>query len=221
MSTLPGDHEQRVRELEASWQLENRFVWTAGSTHVGEEAVVVSAHRALLDEDPNALLILAPRHPARVGEITHLLENLQLQYVRVSSGEPVTAHVQVLVVDTLGELVTLYGLSAVAFLGGSLVSVGGHNPIEAAITGQPMLIGPETFNFPDVVAAFHDAGALVLVRDAPSLLRQLNRWRNDDSSRRAAAAAARQVVLDNRGAQARLMKLLGAELLALSLRSDL
>jgi 3-deoxy-D-manno-octulosonic-acid transferase len=219
--TLPQDHDRRVRELEERWRLENRFVWAAGSTHEGEEAIVLTAHRGLLDEDPHALLILAPRHPARLVEITRLLESRQLHYVTVSSGEPVTAHVQVLVVDTLGDLVTLYGLSAVAFLGGSLVSVGGHNPIEAAITGQPMLIGPETFNFPDVVAAFHDAGALVLVRDSDSLLRRLNCWRNDESSRRAAADAARQVVLDNRGAQSRLMKLLGAELLALSPHSGL
>lgn len=212
---LPPDHDQRVSELTETWQLADRFIWIAGSTHEGEEAIALRAHARLLSADPTALLILAPRHPSRCEDVVQLLEQQQLQFHRFSEQAPVAADTQVLLVDTLGALQTLYGLSDVAFLGGSLVSVGGHNPIEAAICAQPLLMGAETFNFPDVVAAFQDAGALRLVADAPSLAQQLLDYHADDSARSRDGEAARQVVLANRGALARLLKLLGAEIRAL------
>jgi 3-deoxy-D-manno-octulosonic-acid transferase len=232
---LPPDHQQRVAQLHTDWQLADRYVWVAGSTHEGEETIVLNAHRQLLAADPTALLILAPRHPSRCDSVVALLDQLQLRYRRLSDGAPAAAHkapaaahkapaaaadrkaadIQVLLLDSLGELQTLYGLSDVAFLGGSLVSVGGHNPIEAAICEQPLLMGAGTFNFPDVVAAFQDVGALKLVADAESLTRELLNYHDDESARVRDGEAARQVVVSNRGALARLLKLLGAEIRAL------
>ena len=212
---LPPDHEQQVAELSEKWQLADRFTWIAGSTHEGEETVVLRAHATLLAEDPTALLILAPRHPSRCRDIVQLLNQQHLRYRRFSEPAGLADDTQVLLVDTLGALQTLYGLSDLAFLGGSLVSVGGHNPIEAAICAQPLLMGAETFNFPDVVAAFQDAGALRLVTDAQLLAVQLQDYHSDTSARTRDGEAARQVVLANRGALARLLKLLGAEIRAL------
>jgi 3-deoxy-D-manno-octulosonic-acid transferase len=111
-------------------------------------------------------------------------------------------------------LQTLYGLSKVAFLGGSLVSVGGHNPIEAAVCAQPVIMGPETFNFPDVVAAFVDAECLTMVRDAEELAGAVIECFDNESMRVARGERARQVVADNRGATERLLDLLGAEIRA-------
>ena len=122
--------------------------------------------RQLKGAFPELLLILVPRHPERRGEVGTLIDQAGFSQAWMSE---VSAPVgrDVVLGDTMGELLYLYGLADVAFLGGSLVSVGGHNPIEAAVCRVPLLMGPETFNFPDVVAAFADAGCLQLVADAP------------------------------------------------------
>ena len=120
----------------------------------------------------------------------------------------------VVLCDTMGQLQYLYGLSDVAFLGGSLVSVGGHNPIEAAVCDQPLIMGPETFNFPDVVAAFSDAGCLFVVTDAHAVAQVVARLLSDEAERARLGAVARQVVADNAGASERILALLRAEIRA-------
>lgn len=213
---LPADHESRVMRLQESWNLQSRKVWCAGSTHEGEEAVVLDAHRAVLDRFPEALLILVPRHPSRVDDVVRLLEERNFVHARQSLDDPVDAHVKVVLADTMGELLYLYGLSRVAYLGGSLVSVGGHNPIEAAVCGQPLVMGPETFNFPEVIAAFTDAGCLSLVRNDSELARVVTGYLADAELTSLHGQAARRVVLENRGAAQRLVNLLRAQILAIS-----
>jgi 3-deoxy-D-manno-octulosonic-acid transferase len=213
---LPADHESRVMRLQESWNLQSRKVWCAGSTHEGEEAVVLDAHRAVLDRFPEALLILVPRHPSRVDDVVRLLEERNFVHARQSLDDPVDAHVKVVLADTMGELLYLYGLSRVAYLGGSLVSVGGHNPIEAAVCGQPLVMGPETFNFPEVIAAFTDAGCLSLVRNDSELARVVTGYLADAELTSLHGQAARRVVLENRGAAQRLVNLLRAQILAVS-----
>lgn len=215
--TLPVDHGERVAQLRQAWSLGHRPVWIAGSTHPGEEAVMLEAHRLLKAQLPETLLILAPRHPERREEVALLVDAAGFRQGRLSSGHAI-AGVDVLLADTMGELLYLYGLSQVAFLGGSLVSVGGHNPIEAAICVQPLVMGPETFNFPDVVAAFSDAGCLTLVQDAASLASVIGEHLQDEERRVALGRRAEAVVAGNRGATARLEKLLSAELEALGAR---
>ena len=112
----------------------------------------------------------------------------------------------------MGQLLYLYGVSEVAFLGGSLVPVGGHNPIEAAICGQPLLMGPETFNFADVVAAFDDTGSLQLVLNASGLASSVTLLFADAAERARRGALAARVVADNTGAVKRLLELLRAEI---------
>ena len=211
---LPADHGQRVRALKARWALSGRPVWIAGSTHPGEEEVVLAAHQKLKARFPGLLLILVPRHPERRGEVGALIDQAGLSQAWMSEVDAPTGR-DVVLGDTMGELLYLYGLADVAFLGGSLVSVGGHNPIEAAVCQVPLIMGPETFNFPDVVAAFSDAHCLHLISDADSLSRRVADYLADEPARQAAGEKAAEVVARNRGATGRLLELLSAEVLAL------
>jgi 3-deoxy-D-manno-octulosonic-acid transferase len=217
---LPEKHRQQVAAHNSAWQLDDRFVWCAGSTHPGEEEQILSAHQRLLEADPHALLILAPRHPVRCAEVASLLERLQLSYVRLTDAKQLAPEVQVLLVDTLGNLQTLYGVADIAFLGGSLVPAGGHNPIEAAACSVPALIGPEYFNFADVVAAFVAAEAIEIIADANQLADSLITASCNPEQRRRRGAAALKVVADNRGALAVLAEILGAEIRRISLPND-
>ena len=210
---LPADHAERVTALRARWSLEGRPVWIAGSTHPGEEEVVLAAHQALKARFPELLLILVPRHPERRGEVGALIDQAGFSQAWMSE---VTAPAgrDVVLGDTMGELLYLYGLADVAFLGGSLVSVGGHNPIEAAVCKVPLVMGPETFNFPDVVAAFGEAGCLHLISDAASLADRVGGYLEDAGVRQTAGENAAAVVAANRGATERLLELLSAEVRA-------
>jgi 3-deoxy-D-manno-octulosonic-acid transferase len=214
---LPVDHATELARMRRQWQLAGRPVWIAASTHPGEEAVVIEAHRLLRETIPGACLLLAPRHPERADSVVSLVKSAGLSVVRQSritaalSDEPA-----VLLCDSMGQLQYLYGLSRVAFLGGSLVSVGGHNPIEAAICGQPLIMGPETFNFSDVVAAFSDAECLFTVTNAQDLADRLRGLLEDEALRSRLGAAARRVVAENTGGTERLLELLRTEIRARS-----
>ena len=212
---LSDDHNARVADLRQRLALGERAVWIAGSTHPGEEEIVIQAHRLLRESTPDACLLLVPRHPARADSVEDLVKKAGLSVVRQSAVTGVLgAEVAVVLCDTMGQLQYLYGLSQVAFLGGSLVSVGGHNPIEAAVCGQPLIMGPETFNFPDVVAAFTDAGALFVVVDARQLAKRLGTLLADEPQRARLGTAAREVVARNTGATDRVLELLRAEIRA-------
>ena len=211
----PHDHAERVGQLKAQWSLGQRPVWIAGSTHPGEDEIVLAAHRFIAQEFSDAVLLLVPRHPARADAVAELITRSGFNYLRQSnSEESVATAPDVILGDTMGQLLYLYGLSNVAFLGGSLVSVGGHNPIEAAICRQPLIMGPETFNFPDVVAAFSDAGCLTLVSDAESLASSILGYFTDPTRTHEHANAAQEVVAANTGATQRLLDLLRAEIRA-------
>ena len=210
---LPLDHGERVAELKARWQLDERPVWIAGSTHPGEEATVLAAHRLIREQFPDTLLILVPRHPNRREAVEVLIDRANLSQGRMSDGIDLGS-CDVILGDTMGELLYLYGLSDVAFLGGSLVPAGGHNPIEAAVCGQPLVMGPEIFNFPDVAAAFLEAGCLTLVNDAAELAKVVVGCLGDPEGRRRTAQQAAQIVADNTGSTQRLVELLRAEVSA-------
>jgi 3-deoxy-D-manno-octulosonic-acid transferase len=208
--SLPADHVRRVRALRAAWLPDDRPAWIAASTHDGEETVVLAAHRVVRERHPRALLILVPRHPSRADAVSRLVESAGFRCGRLSAKAPSTP--DVLVGDTMGELLYLYGLSAVAFVGGSLVGVGGHNPIEAAVCRQPLLMGPHTHNFDDVVAAFVAAACLTIVAGDAELAAAVSAYLSDGPGRERAAENAAAVVRDNRGASDRLLALLRTQL---------
>ena len=157
---------QRAHALRIEWQAAERPVWIAASTHAGEDEIVLAAHQRLLAVHRDALLILVPRHPERFNNVFELCGKTGLNTVRRSSAAPVNDTTQVLLGDTMGELLFLYALADIALVGGSLIANGGHNLLEPAALGKPVLSGPHLFNFLDIAAQLRDAGALREVSDA-------------------------------------------------------
>ena len=194
----------RGREFAAE-RFPGRSVWIAASTHAGEEEIVLAAHRRLLAAVPDALLVLVPRHPERFPAVAEMIREQGLDYVSRTGGERCSAETRVFLGDTMGELPLFYAASDIAFVAGSLVPIGGHNLLEPAAVGTPVLTGPALANFEDVAEAMRAAGALVEVDNAEALAAELWRLFGDREARHRLAAAGREVVAANRGALARTM----------------
>jgi 3-deoxy-D-manno-octulosonic-acid transferase len=166
---LQVDATVKTRGLGLRAQFGPRPVWIAGSTHSGEDEAVLHAHRELLESAPTALLVLVPRHRERFEAVAKLLAGQGLRYARRSAGDGVSDEIPVLLVDTLGELASLYATADVAFVGGSLVPIGGHNLLEPAALGIPVLTGRYTANSRDIAALLLEHGAAREVTDAAEL----------------------------------------------------
>lgn len=204
----PAELMRRGAQLRARYAA-GRPVWVAGSTHAGEERIVLEAHRSLRAHAPLALLILAPRHPQRFDAAAAAAAAHGLRAVRRSS-EPPAGDYPVLLLDTLGELAEFYAAADVAFVGGSLVRVGGHNLLEPAAIGLPVLSGPQQYNSPDVARALIEQGALTIVHDAAELALAVQKLLADPQGRARQGAAGRGVIEANRGARERLVRLIDA-----------
>lgn len=200
---------QRANELRGQWQALERPVWIAASTHEGEDEVVLDAHRRLLANYPNALLILVPRHPERFNSVFELCQREGFATVRRSTGANVEANTSVLLGDTMGELLFLYALADSAFVGGSLVPNGGHNLLEPAALAKPVLSGPHLFNFLDIAAQLREAGALAEVDDAEGLAVEVQRLFELPRDAQRMAEAGLAVMRRNQGALQRLLDGLG------------
>lgn len=199
----------RAALLREQWQAESRPVWIAASTHAGEDESVLAAHRQLLKHQPDALLILVPRHPERFNTVFELCQRQGFSTRRRSMAAAVQADDQVLLGDTMGELLFLYALADSAFVGGSLVANGGHNLLEPAALGKPVLSGPHLFNFLEIAAQLRAAGALSEVADADALAQRVAQlWREPETAD-AMRAAGLAVMQANQGALARLLAGLG------------
>ena len=183
-----------------------RPVWIAASTHGGEDEIVLAAHRQVLQHHPTALLILVPRHPERFDAVAKQIEAGGLSLVRRSAGNMPTSGEQVLLGDTMGELMQFYACADVAFVGGSLIAGGGHNYLEPAALGLPVLSGPHRFNFAEISDLLEQTGALVEVADAEAMAERVTGWLSDQSSARHAGAAGQAVVEANQGALERLLR---------------
>jgi 3-deoxy-D-manno-octulosonic-acid transferase len=193
-----------------SWREQHapgRPVWVAGSTHEGEEAIILDAHRRVLERFPDALLVLVPRHPQRFEAVRELLDKRHERAANRSSGAPVLPGTCVLLGDTMGELMTFYAAADVAFVAGSLVPIGGHNLLEPASVGKPVLTGPHNFNGEEIAQLLIDAGAAVCVADAEQLAHNVNGLLGDARLRTMMGAAGRSVLDANRGALDRLLRL--------------
>ena len=201
-----SDHGRRLREHYAA----ERALWVAGSTHEAEEAAVVEAHRRVRQRLPEALLALAPRHPGRFGEVAALLEARGVRYVRHSQApsRETAGRSEVLLVDTLGELLAFYAAADAAFVGGSLVPIGGHNLLEPASLGRPVLTGPHLFNGAEVARILVGRGAAAIVHDATGLGERMSEWLDDAGLRARIGAEGLAAVRDNRGAVERLLRLI-------------
>lgn len=200
---------QRAADLRGQWQALERPVWIAASTHEGEDEVILDAHRRLLANHPDALLILVPRHPERFNSVFELCQREGFVTVRRSTGANVDAQTSVLLGDTMGELLFLYALADSAFVGGSLVANGGHNLLEPAALAKPVISGPHLFNFLDIAAQLREAGALAEVDDAEGLAVEVQRLFELPRDAQRMADAGLAVMRRNQGALQRLLDGLG------------
>jgi 3-deoxy-D-manno-octulosonic-acid transferase len=181
-----------------------RPILLAGSTMAGEEEQVLDAFRDLKGQ---AMLVLAPRHPERWTEVDALLRSRGADAVR-RTALPVAGKPAVVLLDSLGELAGLYRLAAAAFIGGTLVPTGGHNPLEAARFGVPLAVGPAMHNFREMAEAFDRAGAWRRVGSAAELSAVWREWLERPEAGRETGARALRLVEENRGALARTVAML-------------
>ncbi|MGJ8687862.1 MAG: lipid IV(A) 3-deoxy-D-manno-octulosonic acid transferase [Spongiibacteraceae bacterium] len=194
---------QRQAEHLRQYWLGGRSVWIAASTHAGEEEQLLAAHRSLLGAHPDVILLLVPRHPERFGKVADLIEAKNFTLQRRSEGGEIAADTQVVLGDSMGELSVLLGCSDLAFVGGSLVAHGGHNTLEAAVWGQPIITGASDFNFVEISRLLKAGGALKIFNNADELAAGLVQLFASAPEREAMAVAAKQVIEENRGALAR------------------
>jgi 3-deoxy-D-manno-octulosonic-acid transferase len=210
---LPPDIGQQGRELRARYA-PGRPMWVAGSTHPGEEEICMAAQQNLLNRAKAAgkavpLLVLAPRRAERFDEVAAWLAGRGVRFARSSSGPGSDADsMQVLLVDTLGELLAFYAAGDVAFVGGCLVPVGGHNLLEPAALGKPTITGPHSFNSPDAARLLDEAHALLRVTDAITLADAVQELLGDRESAAALGQRAADAVVANQGAAARALAML-------------
>lgn len=214
---LPAQITREGRELRAL-HAPDRAVWIAASTHQDEEQILLEAHRRILAEYPQCLLILVPRHPERFAAVAALVERAGLKAVRRSCGERCDVSVQVFLGDSMGELTLFYAAADVAFVGGSLVPIGGHNLLEPAALGLPAITGPYNFNAPDIAELLLSEGALETASDAAAIARAVLGLLASADERQRRGARAREVLENNRGAVNRLLALV--EPLAAAQRGD-
>ena len=215
---LPASLLAEGRALRHEWG-EQRPVFIAASTHAGEERRVLEAFRALRLRFPTLLLVLVPRHPERFTGVAQLCRAAGYRIALRSSRDVVSAQVDVLVGDTMGELHRLYAAADVAFIGGSLVRRGGQNLLEACAVGVPVIFGPHMFHFEEISALALERGAARQVQSVAELVEAVALYFEQPALREAAGSAARSLVAENRGALARTLRHMGEALAAGALRT--
>jgi len=203
---IPEDVRRAGSHIRAEFA--HRPVWIAGSTHEREEDIVLDAHERVRAARNDALLVLVPRHPNRFDAVKAWLRARNVRFVTRSAREAVAADTSVLLVDTLGELLSFYSAANVAFVGGSLVPVGGHNLLEPAALNRPVIVGPHTFNAADIAENFLASGAAVQVESATQLGDAVLDLLTNAARRDQMIARAHELLQANQGALARLLALI-------------
>ena len=204
---LPADLLVQAMGWRQTWG--DRPVWIAASTHADEEAAVIDAHRRVLQRFPDALLLWAPRHPERFAAVSEQAAAAGLRTGnRRDDGQP-APDCQCFVINSLGELLSFYAASDVAFVGGSLQAVGGHNLLEPAALGVPVVVGPHTFNFEEIAGVLLQAGAAQRIADGDALAPAVIALLADPEQRRRRGDIGRRCVEQARGALARTLEQIG------------
>lgn len=187
-----------------------RSAWLAGSTHDGEDGIILDVHAKLLQAEPSQLLILVPRHPERFETVYQLCcPRFRTQKrSELGNGERLADDIQVLLVDSIGELNQFIGISDWAFIGGSLVPTGGHNILEACQAGVPVIFGEFMFNFSQIAQAVLESQAGIQVFDAADLLQACLRFSEDPGTRLKMGSNGLALIQANQGASERTLNLL-------------
>jgi 3-deoxy-D-manno-octulosonic-acid transferase len=177
-------------------------VFLAGSTHPGEEEVIIKVYRRLKEKFSNLHLIIVPRHPGRAKDVVSLLGDLP-HVLRSELEKGLSAEQKVVVGDVMGELAVMYYASTVVFVGGSLIDHGGQNPLEPAAAGRPMVVGPHMFNFAAETDLLKEAGAAIEVRDADAMYDVLCKWLSDSAEASTKGLAGYEAISHHKGAASR------------------
>ncbi len=192
----------------------NESLWIAGSTHPGEEEIVLKIFKSLSSEFSDLRLVIAPRHIERADEVARLVTEVGFSFIRLSQLHSIKLdHRSVVIVDTIGHLRSLYSLSKIVFVGKSLAVGGGHNIIEPAFFGNPIFIGPRMQNFKDIVQVFLEDQAVVQVQNAKELEQKMRELLHNPKEMKRIGQAARLVVQKYRGATKKTMEIIGAQLI--------
>lgn len=204
----------KVNDLKRVFNLEKAPLLVAGSVRSGEETPVISAFKAVLAKHPQAVLAIAPRHLENSAKWSAAARAADLSvelWSGLSPETPRNPETKVVVVDAMGLLFSLYGLAKAAFVGASLVKLGGQNPMEAAVWGVPVCYGPDMDDFTDAARALEEAGASQMVENREQLAQTWNQWLNNEISRPGQAGA--QVVARWSGAASKAAQIIQSELL--------
>ncbi|MEO8460766.1 MAG: glycosyltransferase N-terminal domain-containing protein, partial [Dokdonella sp.] len=201
---IPDTVRGRAEEFRQSWGAA-RLVWFAASTHEGEELAVLAAHAAVLRRFPDTLLLIAPRHPERFKPVAAACRSLGFATATRSENNHADSTAQCFVIDTLGEMLWFYAVANVAFVGGSLVPIGGHNLLEPAAFAKPVIVGPHTFNFAEVTEDLIAAGGVLRIAESAALGPAVVRLLANPAEAQALGEAALAVVERERGAVERTM----------------
>ncbi|EKO3868687.1 lipid IV(A) 3-deoxy-D-manno-octulosonic acid transferase [Vibrio harveyi] len=187
---------------------QNRSVWIAASTHKGEDEQVLAAHKRVLESHPDALLILVPRHPERFDDMYDLCQQQGFETVRRTTQENVANSTQVYLGDTMGEMLLLLGAADICFMGGSLVGgkVGGHNVLEPAALGIPVVTGSSYYNFTEIVKAMRHQETIMLIENSQQLSLFITSLLRDDNHRFALSKKTTAFVAGNAGALNKTLK---------------
>ncbi|MFT4924788.1 MAG: 3-deoxy-D-manno-octulosonic-acid transferase [Phenylobacterium sp.] len=203
---------QRSRQLKAQWGAE-RPIWVVGSTHQGEDELILQVYRQVLEVQPDLLLVLVPRHPERFDQVAQLIERSQLVSIRrseallatkESSNDTLDAQTQVILGDTMGELMLFWSVADIAFVGGSLVKHGGHNPLEPCTFNVPVISGPHVFNFKHIYQSLAEKQAVLITSDERQLTDSVIRLLQHPNEGQQQGRNASAVIAQNRGALERL-----------------
>jgi len=207
---LPASLHEQADVIRRQWS--GRLVWVAASTHEGEDEQVLAAHRQIKKRQPDVLLVLVPRHPERFDRVAGLCKRMGFELARRSRGEEITPQTDVFLGDTMGELTLFLAAADAAFVGGSLVSSGGHNILEPAALGVPVVFGPHMFNFAMISRMLLAEEAAAQVATAEELTDVIACWLSDASERARVGENGRAVVEANRGALERLLNIIEEQL---------
>jgi 3-deoxy-D-manno-octulosonic-acid transferase len=198
--TITDDDIALSQTIKTNFALKQRSVLVAGSTHEPEEQIILDAYLALITTYPELLLIIVPRHPQRFEKVHQLLKKQQIETILMSNAKPCQSNTQVLLCDQMGKLRSIYALADISFVGGSLADRGGHNALEPAALGVPILMGESTYNNPAICKALEDSGALLTVKNAQQIESACKEWLNKPEKRKLAGDAGKQVLGQNSGA---------------------
>lgn len=207
---LPTELAEQAKNWRARWG-EQRPVWIAASTHAGEESQILQAYAKARQDHSDLLLILTPRHPERAEDVANLSVSKGYKVVRRSAAAENLQETDILLVDTIGELLLFYSAADIAFVGGSLITPGGgHNLLEPAAVGIPVLSGPALFNFVEISQLLTQAGAAFIVKNVDELAAKISFLLQNKAACLQAGAAGRQVLQNNCGAMAKQLALIEA-----------